>query len=83
MYLRVTYIKYVAVCIEYFVVRIYVWPILLNLWRVYLDFLRLQQGNFEMDQEGMKLQLNQLNQLLQVVDRSLYNYLGESVISVY
>lgn len=29
-----------------------------------------------MNQQGMKLQLNQLNQLVQIVDCKLYNYLG-------
>jgi len=37
----------------------------------------LQGSNFEMDQEGMKTQLSQLNMLVQIMDRKLYDYLGK------
>lgn len=36
----------------------------------------LQHTNFELDQEGMKTQLLQLNALVKFYDPDFYNYLG-------
>eukprot|EP00057_Strongylocentrotus_purpuratus_P006731 XP_011661205.1 PREDICTED: TBC1 domain family member 15-like [Strongylocentrotus purpuratus] len=38
--------------------------------------------NFDMEQEGMKRQLIQLNSLLQVIEPKFYSYLRESILSL-
>ena len=39
-------------------------------------FCTVQCHNFEMDQGGMKMQLTQIQKLMQVYDPELYTYLG-------